>query len=69
MHPLQLLAGEVLRRPIEFTLTALVRVVDDALRRSLCDRHVERFDDEVREQVILHRPTHDLAAPRVQDHR
>ena len=56
----------MLRRPVEFTLAALVGVMDHVRRPALRERHVERLEHELRAQVRRHRPADDAAAPRVE---
>ncbi len=65
--PSQLLTVEMLRRPLESTLTALVRVVDHTGCPPLPQRHVERVQHELRAQVVRHRPADDSSTPRI-DH-
>jgi hypothetical protein len=36
---------------------------------ALCNRHVERVQDELGAQVVSHRPAHDPPRERVEDHR
>jgi hypothetical protein len=48
---------EVLRRPIESALAALIAVVDQALGRLAApDGHVEGVNDQLGAQVVGHRP-------------
>ena len=65
--PSQLLTVEMLRRPLESTLAALVRVVDHTGRPPLSQRHVERVQHELGAQMIRHRPADDPSTPRI-DH-
>jgi hypothetical protein len=69
VYPSQLLRVEVLRRPIESTLGAMVGVVDDATRLALGDGGVEGGEDQVGLEVACRRPADDPAAPDVDDHR
>ena len=67
--PSQLLTVEMLRRPLESTLAALVRVVDHTGRPPLSQRHVERVQYELGAQMIRHRPADDPSTPRIDHHR
>lgn len=42
--------------------------MDDVLRPSAENRHIERFENEVGTQMIGHRPTKDAPAVRIKDH-
>ena len=55
----------MLRRPIEFTLRALVGVMNDFLGAALPDRHVHRLQDECGAQMIRHRPANHTATEHV----
>src|SRR5919201_6083670 len=58
----------VLRRPVEPGLAPSVRVVHETgLRSTSSDRHAERVDDQLRTEIVAHRPTDHFAAPGV-DH-
>jgi len=57
----------VLRRPFEFTLTAVIGMMDDVAWLALGDRHVQRVEDDVRLEARRHRPSDDAAAPCIED--
>jgi hypothetical protein len=58
--PSQLLTVEVLRRPVESALAAVVAVVHQAgIGVALGDGHVEGVQDELGAQVVGHRPADD----------
>jgi hypothetical protein len=70
VFPSQLLTVEVLRRPVESALAAVVAVTDQACCGvALADGHVEGVQDEFGAQVVSHRPSDDATGERVQDHR
>ena len=48
-------------------LRSLVAMMDDVCRPPLANRHVHGIDDELRLDVVAHRPTHDAARPSIQD--
>jgi hypothetical protein len=58
----------VLRRPFEFTLAALVGVMNHGGGTALAKGHVERFQDQCRAQMSGHGPADDAAAESVEDH-
>lgn len=68
LGPLQLLGFEVLRRPLEFTLAAVVCVMDDVLGAALGQRHLQSIQHQFRAQVQGHGPADDPSRPGVQDH-
>jgi hypothetical protein len=69
-HPLQLLLGELLQRPIEFTGTAAIRVVQEPrVRAATRHRHLEGFEREVPIIDGADRPTHDEAREQIEHRR
>src|SRR5882724_5846944 len=58
--------GAVLRRLVESTLPALIRVMNHRGRSALRDGHVERGQDELGAEMGFHRPADDAATPRVE---
>jgi len=50
-------------------LTAAIGVENDSAWLTLSDRHLQRIEDQLRLQVCIHRPAHNLAREHVQDHR
>src|SRR5882724_5613573 len=65
-RPIQHLHLEMLRRPVEFTLAALIRMVNDVRRPALGDGHVERLQDELGAEVRRHGPADDATTPGVE---
>ena len=62
---------EVLRRPVEFALTATVAVEDQPglpARVALEPSHAQGIDDEVARHVRTQAPAHPLAAEQVDHH-
>src|SRR5438445_727372 len=60
-------SGEVLRRPLEFTLAALIRVMNDVRRPTLRDGHIQRGQDELSPEMGFHRPADHASAPDIED--
>ena len=50
-------------------LAATIGVVDDTTGLSLRNRHLHRLQNQLRAQMRLHRPAHDLARIHIQHHR
>ena len=67
LFPSQLLTFEMLRRPLEFTLTASVRMMNDPVRRALRHGHLQRLNDQLGGQVIRRRPAHNPPAEHVEN--
>jgi hypothetical protein len=68
--PSQPLTVEVLRRPVESALAAVIGVVHQARRGvALADGHVQGVQDQFGAQMVGHRPAHDPAGEAVQHHR
>jgi hypothetical protein len=67
--PSQPLTVEVLRRPVESALAAVVGVMHQAWGGvALGDGHVQGVQDQLGAQVLSHRPADDPAGERVEDH-
>jgi hypothetical protein len=50
-------------------LAAVVAVMDHGLRAALCDRHVQRIEDQLGPQMRRHGPPDDLPTPRTEHDR
>jgi hypothetical protein len=59
----------MLRRPLEFTLAAVIGVMNHPLRPPLSERHVKRCQHQFGAQMSGHRPAYDFTAERVEHHR
>jgi hypothetical protein len=59
----------MLRRPLEFTLAAVIGVMNHRHRPALSERHVKRCQHQFGAQMSCHRPAHDLTAERIEHHR
>jgi hypothetical protein len=58
-----------LAKGVARVLAASIGVVDDCRRLPLCDRHVQRRQNQLRSQVRLHRPAHDATRVHIKHHR
>ena len=67
--PSQLLTVEVLRRPLDSALRAVVAVDHDTFGLAVLDRHAEGVDDEVRRLGRVDRPADDPAGEGVEHDR
>ena len=59
----------MLRRPFEFTLGALIGMMNHAGWAALVKRQVERLEDQFSAQMGRHRPADDPAAEDIHHHR